>query len=72
MIDLSSETEELARRLAAAQHLRVDTAVRQALEACAETIAGHGFLSSKFASDAICAAIGDIPAPLVSILDDNR
>lgn len=33
MIDLSQETEALARRLAAAQSVSVDDAVRQALEA---------------------------------------
>jgi antitoxin VapB len=33
MLDLSQETEALARRLAAAQSVTVDTAVRQALEA---------------------------------------
>jgi hypothetical protein len=32
MIDLSEETETLAKRLADAQHLSVETAVRQALE----------------------------------------
>ncbi len=36
MIDLSQETEALARRLAAAQSVTVDTAVRQALEARAQ------------------------------------
>src|SRR4051794_19009292 len=33
MIDLSQETEALARRLAAAQNVTVDDAIRQALEA---------------------------------------
>jgi antitoxin VapB len=33
MIDLSRETEALARRLADAQHVSVDAAVKQALEA---------------------------------------
>ena len=37
MIDLSQETEALARRLAAAQSVAVDTAVRRALEALAQT-----------------------------------
>lgn len=36
MIDLSQETELLARRLADAEHLTVDAAVRQALEARAQ------------------------------------
>jgi antitoxin VapB len=35
MINLSQETEALAKRLAAAQRLSVEDAVRQALEACA-------------------------------------
>ncbi len=35
MIDLSQETEALARRVADARHVTVDTAVRQALEASA-------------------------------------
>jgi antitoxin VapB len=35
MINLSEETEALARRLAAAQHVSIDDAIRQALEACA-------------------------------------
>lgn len=39
MIALSQETEELARRLAAAQSLSVDAAIRQALEARA-SVAG--------------------------------
>jgi len=33
MINLSQETEALAQRLAAAQHVSVDDAIRQALEA---------------------------------------
>jgi antitoxin VapB len=36
MLDLSQETEALARRLAAAQSVTVDAAVRQALEARAQ------------------------------------
>jgi antitoxin VapB len=35
MINLSQETEALAKRLAAAQRLSVEDAIRQALEACA-------------------------------------
>jgi antitoxin VapB len=37
MIDLTQETEDLARRLAALQRLTVETVIRQALEARAET-----------------------------------
>jgi antitoxin VapB len=35
MIDLSQETEALARRMADARHVTVDTAIRQALKASA-------------------------------------
>lgn len=38
MIDLSPETELLARRVAAAQHVTIDDAVREALEAIAHTV----------------------------------
>jgi antitoxin VapB len=38
MIDLTRETEDLARRLATAEHSSVDTVVRQALEARADMI----------------------------------
>ena len=38
MIDLSQETETLARRLAEARHVTVDDAVRQALEASAYAV----------------------------------
>ena len=38
MIDLSHETETLARRLADAQHVSVDAAVKQALEAQASAV----------------------------------
>jgi antitoxin VapB len=38
MLDLSQETEALARRVADARHVSVDDAVRQALEACAASM----------------------------------
>jgi len=38
MLDLSQETEALARRVADARHLSVDDAVRQALEASASNL----------------------------------
>jgi antitoxin VapB len=38
MIDLSQETEALARRVADARHVTVDAAIRQALEASAHAI----------------------------------
>ena len=38
MIDLSPETELLALRVAAAQHVTIDDAVREALEASAQTV----------------------------------
>ena len=38
MIDLSQETERLARRLADARHVPVDTAIKEALEVNAVTL----------------------------------
>ena len=50
MIDLSQETEALARRLADAQSVSIDDAVRQALEASAHA-AGIAVLESRRTRD---------------------
>jgi len=57
MIDLSTETQLLARRLAEAQHATVDDVVNFALRACASGLTLHPRGPSSQATDARCAAL---------------
>jgi antitoxin VapB len=60
MIDLSQETETLARRLAEARHATVDVVVREALEVSA-TAAGVPVASRREASAQAIAARRECP-----------
>lgn len=62
MINLSQETEDLARRLAAAQRVSVDAAIRQALEAHAHASGIERQLPRDASPEAVAARIARFDA----------
>jgi antitoxin VapB len=71
MINLSEETEALARRLAAAQHLSVEEAIRQALEAQARAaeVPSEGRPRRRRTAGQMCAFGAEIAA--LPVLDSR-